>query len=109
MPGHRLAGELVPAVAREARDEHVVLAGELPNDRHDLRGVLTGSEHDLRKAEAANAVEVEHEVGGHASDCIGEEGARRGVGEKGGARAAGAKIGGRTRADARYGWGTRLR
>ena len=54
--------EVLPALRRQARDEHVVGAGELPADLRDLLGGLALRQHDLRETDAAQAVEIERVV-----------------------------------------------
>ena len=62
-PGERLAREVVPGLGREARHQDVVLAGELPRDRGDLRDLFPRGEDDLGKTEPADTVEIQSEVG----------------------------------------------
>ena len=45
-------------------------AGELAADLGDLSGSLAVAEYDLGKPDAAQAIEVEREIRGHAADLI---------------------------------------
>jgi hypothetical protein len=45
-------------------------AGELTADLRDLSGGLAVSENDLGKPDAAQAIEVEREIRGHAANLI---------------------------------------
>jgi len=61
-PGQGSDGNLFPPLGREARDEHVVGARELPADLGDLRGRLPLRQNDFGESDAPQAVEIERVV-----------------------------------------------